>query len=353
MIDREITLRSKYLYTACSYAAVKIRDVVIEIINKSKLKKIDPLIARSIVLMEIGILFKFWTTHAVYTYLIRDEIDTIKFNAKLYYLFNSGFGIYKDGSDIKYAEAIGTVEEIKEFGRRICNGLDLKCIATMAKITVIAPSYYEVILQYTKDAVELPIQTIEQMLKELNDKTSNEKTPEKLGQLLYQVIQGGLSHENCSVEALLRRLELAETDVVGDYQSEIIIALIFPAILAIEKHYDYPLAGDILDGMIKEFLSHAKEMGGTEEDLKNFMALFHYRIKEYYETVRNSTGEGPFYWIGKKFYENLIGKNQSHVNDHDKDTDIPTKLNFDICANHLTANLAGIDGVLKEYTVEK
>ena len=183
--------------------------------------------------------------------------------------------------------------------------------------------------------------------------SKKEKSPEELGQLLYQVIQMGLSHEKLSVEALLKSLNLTENDVVGDYQTEVMVALMFQVILVVEKQYDYPIAGDILDGMTKEFLSHTKEMGGTEEDLKYMLALFQNRMKEYYEAERNTQGDGPAYWVGKKFFENLTGKSQSHVNDYDRDADMPIKFNFLIAANHLTATLTGIDSVLKEYTVKK
>jgi hypothetical protein len=84
--------------------------------------------------------------------------------------------------------------------------------------------------------------------------SKKEKSPEKLGQLLYQVIQMGLSHDKLSAQALLESLSLTEDDVIESYQTEVIIALMFQVILVVEKEYDYPIAGDILGGMTKEFL---------------------------------------------------------------------------------------------------
>ena len=178
-----------------------------------------------------------------------------------------------------------------------------------------------------------------------------EKHPDELGHLLYQAIQMGLSYDNLSVEYLLDQLGLTENDVVEQYQTEIIIALMFQVILVVERKYEYPLAGDVLDGMTKEFLSHTKEMGGTDENLKYMLALFQQRMKEYYEAESNTTEDGPAYWVGKKFLENLTGKEQNPIQEHDRYIDM--NFNFLIGASYLTSTLVGVDSVLKEYTVKR
>lgn len=63
-------------------------------------------------------------------------------------------------------------------------------------------------------------------------KRKKEKTPEELGQLLYQIIQMLLLDEKLSVEflsvkSLLSELDLIENDVVDHYQVEIIIAFMY------------------------------------------------------------------------------------------------------------------------------
>lgn len=170
--------------------------------------------------------------------------------------------------------------------------------------------------------------------------------PDELGQLLYQVIQMGLSDDRLSVESLLDQLSLTENDVVKQYQAEIIIALMYQAIVAVVRRYEYPLAGDVLDGMTKEFFSHYKEMDGTDED--SLLALFQQRVKEYYEAESNTAGHGPAYWLGKKFYEDLTMKDHNSFRDY-----IAMNNNYLIGANYLNGILAGVDSVLDEYTIKK
>lgn len=186
-----------------------------------------------------------------------------------------------------------------------------------------------------------------------NISNKKEKTSDEIGSIIYQVIQMGLSHPDLSVESLIKKLKLSKSDLVEQYESEAMIALMFQAILVVESQYDYPSAGNILDGMTKEFVKHLKEMEATEENVKYFLMLFHTRIKEYYEAERNKTGDGPFYWAGKKFFENLTGKNQNHINDSDRYANIMTKFNFLICANYLTAVLVGLKPMLEEFTIKK
>jgi len=185
----------------------------------------------------------------------------------------------------------------------------------------------------------------------------NERDPDELGRLLYQVVQMGLSDKRLSAESLLDKLGLKEDDVVVQYQAEIIMALMFQVILVVERKYEYPLAGDILDGMTKEFISHLKEMGGSDEDLISAFALFQQRVKEYYEAESNTTGNGPAYWVGKNFYENLIGK-QYLKNINGKDPDlmqvyIDMNLKFSIAVNYLTSTLVGVDSIVKKYPAKK
>lgn len=166
MTDKEIRLRAEYLYIACCYAAVKeITDSIIDTLKSSKIIVDDTV--KEVVLREVGILFRFWTTRAIWESLIEDENDAKRFNFSLFRLFNSGFKLPKDDSGIRYAQISGTVEEVKELGRRICNALKLECAITMFEINIGISHWLELILKFTKDAVELPVEQIENMLKEI------------------------------------------------------------------------------------------------------------------------------------------------------------------------------------------
>lgn len=164
MTNEEINLRSEYLYLASCLAAIKLRDSIIESANLEEDEKV-----KGIVLRELGILFRFWITREIWESLVEDETDAQKFNFRLLHLFNSGFKIPQDGSEIRYAQISGTVDEVKELGRRICNSLKLECIITMFKINIGITPYMEAILKFTKNAVELPIEQIENMLKSIKN----------------------------------------------------------------------------------------------------------------------------------------------------------------------------------------
>lgn len=165
MKDDERKLRAEYLYLACCYAAVRFRDSILDDLKESHLKVDDNV--KEIVLREIAILFRFWTTRATWEDLIESSNDAKWFNLYLFQLFNSGFKIPKDDSGMRYAKASGTVEEVKELGRRICNALKLECAITMFKINIGIPHWIKVVLKYTKDAVELPIEQIKAMVDEI------------------------------------------------------------------------------------------------------------------------------------------------------------------------------------------
>ncbi|MCB0749382.1 MAG: hypothetical protein KDC90_18105, partial [Ignavibacteriae bacterium] len=162
------------------------------------------------------------------------------------------------------------------------------------------------------------------------------------------IVQMGIQQENMSFNALFNSLKAGPEDFVDNYDIEIIIALLFHVILAVESTYEYPLAGDILDGMTSEFAEHLVELGCNESDIKNALKLYHKRIGEYYEAERNKAGDGPAYWLGKKFLENItrpaLSELISKVDDHNKNKDLQLKMHFLIAYKYLFATFMGIKG---------
>jgi len=176
-------------------------------------------------------------------------------------------------------------------------------------------------------------------------KSKKEISPRQLGKFLYQAIQMGLSSRSeLSIDSLLDRLELTENDLILEYQSEVILALMYQVILAVDSKYNFPIAGYIINGMMEEFLSHTKEMGATGNQLESFLSLFEVRTREYADAEKNKTLYGPAYWIGKSFLENLTGIEQDIL-----DPIAPIK--FAICGDFLTASLVGINSVLQKYKI--
>lgn len=176
-------------------------------------------------------------------------------------------------------------------------------------------------------------------------KSRKEVNPHQLGNCLYQAIQIGLSSRSeLSIDSLIDRLELTENDLILEYESEIIMALMYQVILAVDNKYNFPVAGYIFNGMTEEFLSHTKEMGATDSQLEAFLSLFKIRTEEYAKAEKNKTLYGPAYWAGKAFLENLTGVEQDIL-------DPITPIKFAICSNFLTASLVGINSVLQKYKI--
>ena len=174
-------------------------------------------------------------------------------------------------------------------------------------------------------------------------KSKKRPSPDELGQVLYQAIQKGLSQQNeISINYLVDQLELTESDLYTQYELEVIFALMYQVIYAVSNKYEFPTAGNILNGMTNEFSAHSKEMGASNKQLELFLSVFEIRCKEYAEAEENKTLGCPSLWIGKTFLENLTGAEQDIF---DPDTYMKTA----ICSDWLTASLVGVDRVLQKY----
>ncbi len=168
----------------------------------------------------------------------------------------------------------------------------------------------------------------------------------QLGISLYQAIQFSLSSRSeLSIQSLIDKLELTEKDLLSEYETEIILALMYQVIFAVDNKYNFPVAGHIVSGMTDEFLAHAKEMVATNSHLEMFLSKFETRSKEYAEAEKNKTLYGPAFWIGKAFLENLTGVEQDIA-------DLMSPIRFAVCSHFLTASLVGINAVLQKYKIE-
>lgn len=166
MTSEEIRLRSLHLYLACSYAAVKFRDSVLDELREAGYEVNQE--AADIVLKEVGILFRFWTTRQIWERLVENEGDAKSLNFSLIHLFNRGFKLPRDEIGERYAQISGTVEEVKEFGYRICNALGTKEFILALKLNASCPAWLKAVLQYTQNAIEWPIPRVKEIVEELS-----------------------------------------------------------------------------------------------------------------------------------------------------------------------------------------
>ncbi|MBM4273269.1 MAG: hypothetical protein FJ134_02250 [Deltaproteobacteria bacterium] len=168
------------------------------------------------------------------------------------------------------------------------------------------------------------------------------------GLLLFYVIYKGLFEDDEAISAnwLLNKLELDTKELVDGYQIEIILGVMYQAMLIVNNNYKQPTNYLIFNGLTEAYLEVLKEKGVIADniDYNYYLSLWEKRFKEYAEAEKKTTLWGPAYWIGKLFLENIIKKDQDILN-------LTTNIRIATCAQFLTAKLKGFEGTLKSITV--
>ncbi len=119
------------------------------------------------------------------------------------------------------------------------------------------------------------------------------------------------SDTSLSQSTLMTKIGENPDELSPSYIFELFAGLLFGALLAIEKNYQYPAAGEIMDGVRKEFIKHAKPVAElTDVQFNSFIAK---RFQEYSECMNNQSGAGPIFHIGKQYYWNIIGHKKEDV----------------------------------------
>src|SRR5436309_11493983 len=84
--------------------------------------------------------------------------------------------------------------------------------------------------------------------------------PEDLGGLLYEELRKGMeSNSDLSIDGFLRSLDRDLAEANEQYAGEIMVGLMFGAVMAIERSASVHVAEQIISGMKVEFLQHLEE----------------------------------------------------------------------------------------------
>jgi len=136
---------------------------------------------------------------------------------------------------------------------------------------------------------------------------------QELGNIIYANTRYGvmLSDTPLSLETLMEKLEENQNELPPSYIFELLVGLLFGVLLAIEKEYQYPIAGEIMDGVRTEFIKHAKPV--TELKDNDFNSFIVKRFQEYSECMNNHSGAGPVFHLGTQYYWNIIGNKKESV----------------------------------------
>lgn len=130
----------------------------------------------------------------------------------------------------------------------------------------------------------------------------------ELGTILYEEIRKGMeSREDLSVDLFLRSLDHDVSQVSDQYAGEIVVGLMFGAVMAIERSASPKIAEEIIGGMRSEFLRHLEEQGANAEQRLEWEGVLDDRFSGYRQTLENYSGFEPPWKLGRLFYWNLVG----------------------------------------------
>ena len=164
MTADEVRIRSSYLFLACSQAIEQFKDRLIAASSTAP-ASVVPLLERSLK-RELGLLFRYWATRQIWERWEDRERDAKELNLALLRLFFDGLKLPKDGSGLRYAELSTLFDETVELSHRITNALGIEHGPLLKELQGAILPWRDAVVQYTTDALELPLDQLEAKIKE-------------------------------------------------------------------------------------------------------------------------------------------------------------------------------------------
>lgn len=137
--------------------------------------------------------------------------------------------------------------------------------------------------------------------------------PAELGSRLYEELRKGLESSNdLSLDGFLKSLDTDIRTVNDQYAGEIMVGLMFGAVMAIERSASERVAEEIIAGMKLEFFRHLEEQGANAIQRAEWETILAERFLGYRQCLVDYSGFEPPWKLGRQFYWNLIGA-EEHV----------------------------------------
>ena len=134
-------------------------------------------------------------------------------------------------------------------------------------------------------------------------------TPAALGGMIYELLRQELeSSGELGIQSLLGHLELDRADMHNQYRGDIMISLMFAAVMAIERSTGGKTARGIISGMKEEFLTHLEEQGASPLQRSEWEATIASSFLLYRSALETYTGFEPPWKLGRQLYWNLVGE---------------------------------------------
>jgi hypothetical protein len=137
--------------------------------------------------------------------------------------------------------------------------------------------------------------------------------PDELGSLLYESLRKGMdSRGELSIDGYLNSLDRSIPEVNEQYAGEIMVGLMFGAVMAVERSATARVAEQIIAGLKLEFQRHLEEQGADTIQRAEWETIVADRFLGYRHCLENYSGFEPPWKLGRQFYWNLIGS-EEHV----------------------------------------
>ena len=131
--------------------------------------------------------------------------------------------------------------------------------------------------------------------------------------MLYEALRSGLeSKGDLSMDQFLKSLDRDISEVNDQYAGEIMVGLMFGAVMAVERSASVRVAEQIIAGMKLEFLQHLEEQGANAIQRAEWETILADRFLGYRHCLENYSGFEPPWKLGRQFYWNLIGA-EEHI----------------------------------------
>ncbi|MDH4069392.1 MAG: hypothetical protein OEV30_03115, partial [Ignavibacteria bacterium] len=137
--------------------------------------------------------------------------------------------------------------------------------------------------------------------------------PETIGSMVYELLRSEMERNgDLSFVSLLDSLDLQQETLHSQYRGDIIVGLMFGAVMAIERSTGTTTAQQIISGMKNDFLAHLEEQGASVLQRAEWEATVAGSFLLYRQALEDYSGFEPPWKVGRQFYWNLIGREQ-HV----------------------------------------
>jgi len=135
--------------------------------------------------------------------------------------------------------------------------------------------------------------------------------PEDVGSKIYELLRiCAESDEDLSLVSLLSNLDLRREALHEHVEGDVMIGLMFSAILATERSTTPRTARKIIMGMTGEFLHHLEEQGADAVQRAEWEATIAQMFLAYRNCMDGYSGFEPPWKLGRQLYWNLVGNEE-------------------------------------------